>query len=65
MLIGISLIQSGFEDWAGGSGSCSAADPTPFYARCPDITAPHALPWGSPAYLGKSYAFSVCDGMCY
>lgn len=54
MLIGIHLIQSGFQNWAGGSGLCSAAEPLEFFARCPDITAPHALPWGSPEYLGKS-----------
>jgi hypothetical protein len=55
MFIGISLIKSGFQGWAGGSGLCSATDPLPFFASCPDITAPHALPWGSPEYLGKSY----------
>ena len=54
MLIGIHLIQSGFQNWAGGSGLCSATEPIEFYARCPNITAPHALPWGSPEYLGKT-----------
>lgn len=54
MLIGISLIQSGFENWAGGSGTCidGAAAPA-FYQLCPNIDAPHALPWGSPEFLGE------------
>jgi NCS2 family nucleobase:cation symporter-2 len=59
MLIGISLIQSGFEDWAGGSGSCAATNPLPFYASCPDIAAPHALPWGSPEFLGLGFSVFV------
>lgn len=54
MLIGLSLIESGFEDWAGGSGTCMAgADAPAFYQLCPDISAPHALPWGSAEFLGK------------
>lgn len=51
-LIGINLIQSGFKDWLGGSGPCSDATHVAFFDKCPDITAPHALPWGSPEYLG-------------
>lgn len=55
MLIGISLIQSGFEDWAGGSGSCiDGSSASAFYQLCPNIDAPHALPWGSPEFLGES-----------
>ncbi len=57
MLIGIALIKSGFQNWSGGSELCSAADPLPFFASCPDITAPHALPWGSPEFLGKHLTF--------
>jgi hypothetical protein len=47
------LIESGFEDWAGGSGSCSDANPSAYFALCPNIAAPHALPWGSAEFLGK------------
>jgi uric acid-xanthine permease len=55
LLIGVDLIGSaGFKAWAGGSGLCSDADPVAFFAKCPDITAPHALPWGSAQFIGKS-----------
>jgi uracil-xanthine permease len=64
MLIGISLIQSGFENWAGGSGSCADTNPLPFYASCPDITAPHALPWGSPEFLGLGFSVFVTIILC-
>jgi xanthine/uracil permease len=53
LLIGVDLIgASGFKNWAGGSGLCSDADPIAFFAKCPDILAPHALPWGSAQYIG-------------
>ncbi|OIW28124.1 Xanthine/uracil permease [Coniochaeta ligniaria NRRL 30616] len=64
MLIGIALIQSGFQNWSGGSGLCSAADPLPFFASCPDITAPHALPWGSPEYLGLGFSVFLTIILC-
>ncbi|KAI1174830.1 purine permease [Nemania sp. FL0916] len=64
MLIGISLIESGFKDWLGSSGPCSDASPTAFYAKCPDITAPHALPWGSPEYLGLGFSVFVTIILC-
>jgi xanthine/uracil permease len=53
MLIGINLIRSGFQNWAGGTGLCSGTNPPEFYALCPNINAPHALPWGSAEYLGQ------------
>ncbi|KAL2024986.1 hypothetical protein VTK56DRAFT_3685 [Thermocarpiscus australiensis] len=64
MLIGIGLIESGFQDWAGGSGMCSQAKPPEFYALCPDITAPHALPWGSAEYLGLGFSVFVTIILC-
>ncbi|EOO00770.1 putative purine permease protein [Phaeoacremonium minimum UCRPA7] len=64
MLIGIHLIQSGFQNWAGGSGLCSATEPIEFYARCPNITAPHALPWGSPEYLGLGFSVFLTIILC-
>ncbi|KJR82415.1 nucleobase:cation symporter-2, NCS2 family [Sporothrix schenckii 1099-18] len=64
MLIGISLIQSAFQGWAGGSGLCSAADPIDFYKLCPDITAPHALPWGSAEYIGLGFSVFVSIILC-
>lgn len=48
MLIGISLIQSGFEDWVGGSGcvgeTCGTAKP---------------LPWGSAEFIGLGFLVYV------
>ncbi|KAF2664354.1 xanthine/uracil permease [Microthyrium microscopicum] len=60
LLIGVDLIgSSGFKGWAGGSGLCAAANPTAFFAKCPDITAPHALPWGSAQYIGLGFSVFV------
>ncbi|KAI8947862.1 purine permease [Xylaria longipes] len=64
MLIGISLIESGFKDWLGGSGPCSDATPTAFFDKCPDITAPHALPWGSAEYLGLGFSVFITIILC-
>jgi uracil-xanthine permease len=64
MLIGISLIKSGFQNWAGGSGLCADANPLPFFASCPNIGAPHALPWGSPEYLGLGFSVFLTIILC-
>ncbi|KAI0810101.1 permease family-domain-containing protein [Xylaria sp. FL0064] len=63
-LIGISLIESGFKDWLGGSGPCSDATHTSFFDKCPDITAPHALPWGSGEYLGLGFSVFITIILC-
>ncbi|KAK7900622.1 hypothetical protein LTR67_002905 [Exophiala xenobiotica] len=59
MLIGVSLIESGFNDWAGGSGLCAARPDDGFFRLCPDITAPHALPWGSAEFIGLGFLVFV------
>ncbi|KAG9579175.1 Xanthine/uracil permease, partial [Aureobasidium melanogenum] len=59
MLIGVSLISSGFQDWAGGSGSCSARPESGIYRLCPTIDAPHALPWGSAEFVGLGFLVFV------
>ena len=64
MLIGISLITSGFEGWAGGSGSCSARPETGLYSLCPTTAAPHALPWGSAEYIGLGFSVFVTIILC-
>ncbi|KAH8196471.1 hypothetical protein TruAng_009369 [Truncatella angustata] len=64
MLIGISLIESGFQNWAGGSGGCAAAEPTAFFALCPNIDAPHALPWGSAEFLGLGFSVFLTIILC-
>ena len=58
-LIGISLVQSGFQDWAGGSGSCAARPTTGPYMLCPSNDAPHALPWGSAEFIGLGFLVFV------
>ncbi|KAL2268458.1 hypothetical protein VTJ83DRAFT_3304 [Remersonia thermophila] len=65
LLIGVNLIATGFRSWAGGSGACFGASPSdPVFARCPDVTAPHALPWGSPEYLGLGFCVFVTIVLC-
>lgn len=66
MLIGLSLIKSGFQGWAGGSGSPGCIDrPTngPFTV-CPMVSAPHALPWGSAEYIGLGFSVFATIIMC-
>jgi uric acid-xanthine permease len=62
LLIGVKLIQSGFKNWAGGA-SCYHPT-TDFFAKCPNITAPHALPWGSAEYLGLGFSVFVTIILC-
>ncbi|KAI2622305.1 Xanthine/uracil permease [Hypoxylon sp. NC1633] len=64
MLIGIHLIETAFEDWAGGSGPCAGATHTAFFDACPNIDAPHALPWGSPEYLGLGFSVFLTIILC-
>jgi uric acid-xanthine permease len=65
MLIGISLISSAFSNWAGGSGPCAqGAAAGDFFALCPNIDAPHALPWGSAEYLGLGFSVFLTIILC-
>lgn len=65
MLIGTSLIGSGFKNWAGGNGPCSSSPPpTPFFALCPNINAPHPLPWGSAEFIGLGFLVFVTIILC-
>ncbi|KAG9258379.1 permease family-domain-containing protein [Emericellopsis atlantica] len=65
MLIGVKLIQSGFQNWMGGSGLCaSESTATGFFAKCPNIEAPHALPWGVPEYLGLGFSVFLTIIIC-
>lgn len=58
-LIGVSLISSGLENWAGGSGNCLGRPETGNYMLCPSNTAPHALPWGSAEFIGLGFSVFV------
>jgi uracil-xanthine permease len=65
MLIGIKLIQSGFKNWMGGTGLCaSPATATGIFELCPNINSPHALPWGSPEYLGLGFSVFITIILC-
>ena len=65
-LIGLSLIGSGFKNWAGGNGQCFGP-PRPTsgqYTVCPQVGAPHALPWGSAEYIGLGFSVFVTIIIC-
>jgi xanthine/uracil permease len=55
MLIGVTLVTSGFQDWAGGAGPCIDRPATGYFSVCPNLGAAHALPWGSAQYIGMFF----------
>ncbi|PHH54731.1 Uric acid-xanthine permease [Ceratocystis fimbriata CBS 114723] len=63
-LIGVSLIETGFSNWAGGSGACMDRPETGFYSLCPNTAAPHPLPWGSAEFLGLGFSVFVTILLC-
>lgn len=64
LLIGVSLISSGFADWAGGSGDCMSRPETGMYRLCPNVDAPHALPWGSAEFIGLGFLVLLTIILC-
>jgi NCS2 family nucleobase:cation symporter-2 len=64
MLIGVSLIQSGLEGWAGGAGSCMSRPTEGIFQNCPTNFAPHALPWGSAEFIGLGFSVFVTIILC-
>lgn len=64
MLIGVHLIQTGFQNWAGGSGSCNTLPDDGFYRLCPNIAAPHALRWGSAEFIGLGFLVFLTIILC-
>ena len=61
LLIGASLIKSAMQDWGGGS-SCYPSGP--IRPMCPSADAPHALPWGSPQFIGLGFLVFVTIILC-
>lgn len=62
ILIGVSLIGTGFKNWAGGNGPWSSYVPDAgldFFAKCPNIATPHVLPWGSAQYINLGFSVFV------
>ncbi|KIW72822.1 hypothetical protein PV04_00992 [Phialophora macrospora] len=64
ILIGVSLIESGFQGWAGGSGLCASRPDSGPFQVCPQVGAPHALPWGSAEYIGLGFLVFVTILLC-
>lgn len=65
MLIGVHLIESGFQGWLGGSGPCSnPATATDIFALCPSTSAPHPLPWGSAEFFGLGFSVFITIMLC-
>ncbi|KAF1945004.1 Xanthine/uracil permease [Clathrospora elynae] len=64
MLIGVNLVTSGFQNWAGGSGDCKALPTTGLFQLCPNINAPHALPWGSAEFIGLGFSVFITIIIC-
>jgi NCS2 family nucleobase:cation symporter-2 len=61
VVIGSSLITSGLQNWAGGSGPCMNRPTSGEYMLCPSVNAPNAQPWGGPVNfaLGASVFFMI------
>ncbi|KAM0747519.1 Xanthine/uracil permease [Meredithblackwellia eburnea MCA 4105] len=55
LLIGIALVTSGINNWAGGAGSCKY-DST---MLCPSNSAPMAAPWGSARLIGLGFSVFI------
>jgi NCS2 family nucleobase:cation symporter-2 len=64
MLIGVKLIASGFQNWAGGSGDCKSRPDSGLFQLCPNINAPHALPWGSAEFIGLGFSVFLTIILC-
>jgi NCS2 family nucleobase:cation symporter-2 len=63
-LIGVNLITTGFQNWAGGSSGCQDRPESGLYALCPTINAPHPLPWGSAEFIGLGFSVFVTILLC-
>jgi uracil-xanthine permease len=63
-LIGVSLIQTALEDWAGGSGDCYGRPTSGDYMLCPNNSAPHALAWGSAEFIGLGFSVFATIILC-
>ncbi|KAH0840936.1 hypothetical protein AYO21_11015 [Fonsecaea monophora] len=64
ILIGVHLIETGFMNWAGGSGLCASRPEEGPFALCPSVGAPHALPWGSAEFIGLGFLVFVTILLC-
>ncbi|CAR30809.1 hypothetical protein ZYGR_0P01110 [Zygosaccharomyces rouxii] len=56
LTIAVPLIQTGFQDWVGGSGCVGEI--------CPSKGAPQAAPWGSAKFIGLGFLVYVTIILC-
>ncbi|KAI5306157.1 hypothetical protein KEM55_008699, partial [Ascosphaera atra] len=64
LLIGVHLIETGLQDWAGGSSDCSSRPSEGMYRLCPEVGAPHAAPWGSAQFIGLGFLVFLTIIVC-
>ncbi|USP73486.1 hypothetical protein yc1106_00760 [Curvularia clavata] len=64
LLIGVKLVTTGFQNWAGGSGDCKSRPESGLFQLCPNINAPHALPWGSAEFIGLGFSVFITIIIC-
>jgi len=64
LLIGVNLVTTGFQNWAGGSGDCQSRPESRLFRLCPNINAPHALPWGSAEFIGLGFSVFITIIIC-
>ncbi|KAA8622326.1 purine permease [Pyrenophora tritici-repentis] len=64
LLIGVNLVTTGFQNWAGGSGDCQSRPESGLFRLCPNINAPHALPWGSAEFIGLGFSVFITIIIC-
>lgn len=64
LLIGASLIQSGFQNWGGGANACAGHPTSGAYMVCPEVGAPQAGPWGAAKFIGLGFSVFVTIVVC-
>ncbi|KAK9245203.1 permease family-domain-containing protein [Lipomyces tetrasporus] len=64
LLIGVHLVETGFQNWAGGAGPCMAQPASGLFQLCPNTNAPHPLQWGSAEFIGLGFSVFVTILIC-
>jgi NCS2 family nucleobase:cation symporter-2 len=64
LLIGVHLIETGLQNWAGSSGDCKSRPESGLFALCPNINAPRPLPWGSAEFIGLGFSVFITIIIC-
>ncbi|KAK9462829.1 permease family-domain-containing protein [Lipomyces oligophaga] len=64
LLIGVHLIETGFQNWGGGTGTCIDHPTEGLYMLCPNINAPHPLEWGAAEFIGLGFLVFITIIIC-